>query len=75
MDLDFIRLEKSAFSSSPSDSIDYAVMEKSDNLVVVPLDADWSDIGSWSALYDTCKKDKNGNAIASIKARTMYLRL
>jgi mannose-1-phosphate guanylyltransferase / mannose-6-phosphate isomerase len=63
LDLDFIRLEKSAFSSSPSDSIDYAVMEKSDNLVVVPLDADWSDIGSWSALYDTCKKDKNGNAI------------
>ena len=62
-DLDFIRLDKKAFESSPSDSIDYALMEKSDNVVVVPLDAQWDDIGSWSALYDIGIKDSNGNVI------------
>jgi mannose-1-phosphate guanylyltransferase/mannose-6-phosphate isomerase len=62
-DLDFIRLDKQAFESSPSDSIDYALMEKSDNVVVVPLDAGWSDVGSWSALYDIGTKDANGNVI------------
>jgi len=62
-DLDFIRLNKQAFKSSPSDSIDYALMEKSDNVVVVPLDAQWNDIGSWSALHDIGKKDVNGNVI------------
>lgn len=49
-DLDFIRLEKQDFESSPSDSIDYALMEKSNNVVVVPLDAQWNDIGAWPAL-------------------------
>jgi len=62
-DLDFIRLDEQAFESSPSDSIDYALMEKSDNVVVVPLDAQWNDIGSWSALYDIGTKDSNGNVI------------
>ena len=62
-DLDFIRLEKQAFESSPSDSIDYALMEKSNNVVVVPLDAQWNDVGSWSALYDIGAKDDNGNVI------------
>jgi len=62
-DLDFIRLEKQAFESSPSDSIDYALLEKSGNVVVVSLDAQWSDIGSWSALYDIGIKDTNGNVI------------
>jgi len=62
-DLDFIRFDKQAFESSPSDSIDYALMEKSDNVVVVPLDAQWNDIGSWSALYDIGTKDSNGNVI------------
>ena len=62
-DLDFIRLEKQAFESSPSDSIDYALMEKSNNVVVVPLDAQWNDIGSWSALYDVGIKDADGNVI------------
>ena len=62
-DLDFIRLEEQAFISSPSDSIDYALMEKSNNVVVVPLDAGWNDIGSWSALYDIGTKDINGNVI------------
>jgi len=60
-DLDFIRLDRSAFESSPSDSIDYALMEKSKNVVVVPLDADWSDVGSWSALHNIGKKDCHGN--------------
>jgi len=62
-DLDFIRLEEKAFASSPSDSIDYALMEKSNNVVVVPLDAQWNDIGSWSALYDIGTKDARGNVI------------
>ena len=62
-DLDFIRLEKQAFESSPSDSIDYALMEKSNNVVVVSLDAQWNDIGAWPALYDIGKKDGQGNVI------------
>jgi mannose-1-phosphate guanylyltransferase/mannose-6-phosphate isomerase len=62
-DLDFIRLDKQAFESSPSDSIDYALMEKSDNIVVVLLDAKWNDIGAWSALHDIGTKDANGNVI------------
>jgi mannose-1-phosphate guanylyltransferase/mannose-6-phosphate isomerase len=62
-DLDFIRLDKQSFESSPSDSIDYALMEKSNNVIVVPLDAQWNDIGSWSALYDIGTKDNNGNVI------------
>jgi mannose-1-phosphate guanylyltransferase/mannose-6-phosphate isomerase len=62
-DLDFIRLDKQSFESSPSDSIDYALMEKSNNVVVVPLDAQWNDIGAWSALHDIGTKDTNGNVI------------
>ena len=62
-DLDFIRLDKQAFESSPSGSIDYALMEKSDNVVVVPLDAGWSDVGSWSTLYDIGVKDSSGNVL------------
>lgn len=60
-DLDFIRLDKNAFAACPEDSIDYAVMEKTDKAVVVPLDAGWSDVGSWSALWEIGAKDKNGN--------------
>ena len=62
-DLDFIRLDERAFESSPSVSIDYALMEKSNNVVVVPLDAMWSDVGSWSALHNIGKKDSNDNVI------------
>jgi mannose-1-phosphate guanylyltransferase / mannose-6-phosphate isomerase len=62
-DLDFVRLDKKAFSALPSDSIDYALMENSDNVMVVPLDAGWSDVGAWSALYDIGDKDNNGNVI------------
>lgn len=60
-DLDFIRVNKDKFTSCPSDSVDYAVMEKTADAVVVPMDAGWSDIGSWSSLWDVSKKDKNGN--------------
>ena len=62
-DLDFIRLERQSFEASPSDSIDYALMEKSDDVVVVPLDAQWSDIGSWRTLYDIGEKNKEGNVL------------
>tara|TARA_B100000795_G_scaffold269056_1_gene257388 strand:+ start:1974 stop:3398 length:1425 start_codon:yes stop_codon:yes gene_type:complete len=62
-DLDFIRLNKQSFESSPSDSIDYALMEKSNNVVVVPLNAKWNDIGSWQALYDIAPHDNQGNVI------------
>ena len=62
-DLDFIRLEAKTFKSSPGNSIDYALMEKSNNVVVVKLDAGWSDVGSWSTLYEISEKDKNGNVL------------
>jgi mannose-1-phosphate guanylyltransferase len=61
-DNDFLRVNESAFNGCPSDSIDYAVMEKTDDAVVVPMDAGWSDIGSWSSLWDISEKDGNGNA-------------
>ena len=60
-DLDFCRLDKESFTNSPSDSIDYAVMEKTDKAVVLPLDADWNDIGAWSALWEVNDQDENGN--------------
>ncbi|MGE8279775.1 MAG: mannose-1-phosphate guanylyltransferase/mannose-6-phosphate isomerase [Stenotrophomonas sp.] len=61
-DSDFIRLDAEAFKASPSDSIDYAVMEKTADAAVVPLDAGWSDVGSWTALRDVSEQDANGNA-------------
>ncbi len=61
-DLDFFRLDKDVFLKSPSDSVDYAVMEKTDSAVVVPLDAGWNDIGNWSALWDINEKDSQNNA-------------
>jgi mannose-1-phosphate guanylyltransferase/mannose-6-phosphate isomerase len=61
-DQDFIRLDADAFAQSPSDSIDYAVMEKTADAAVVPLDAGWSDVGSWSALWAVSDKDATGNA-------------
>jgi mannose-1-phosphate guanylyltransferase len=60
-DLDFIRVDADAFTACPDDSIDYAVMEKTDSAVVVPLDAAWNDIGSFSAIWDLKDKDENGN--------------
>lgn len=60
-DLDFIRVDSAAFSSSPSDSIDYAVMEKTDRSAVVPVSCGWSDIGSWSSLWAVAQRDDQGN--------------
>jgi mannose-1-phosphate guanylyltransferase/mannose-6-phosphate isomerase len=62
-DLDFTRLPAAEFGACPSDSIDYAVMEKTDSAVVVPLDAAWSDVGSWSALQDALPRDDQGNVV------------
>jgi mannose-1-phosphate guanylyltransferase/mannose-6-phosphate isomerase len=61
---DFARIPLSLFKACPSDSIDYAVMEKSDNVAVIPLDAAWNDLGSWSALWDVSNKDENQNALS-----------
>lgn len=60
-DLDFLRVDKSKFAACPDDSIDYAVMEKTECAVVVPMDAGWSDVGSWYALWDVNDKDQFGN--------------
>ncbi len=62
-DHDFVRVDKDAFLACPEESIDYAVMEKTEDAVVVPLDAGWNDIGSWSALWEVDEKDDNGNAM------------
>ena len=61
-DLDFLRINKETFESCPAESVDYAVMEKTSHAVVVPMDAGWSDIGSWSSLWDISRKDTEGNA-------------
>jgi mannose-1-phosphate guanylyltransferase/mannose-6-phosphate isomerase len=62
-DLDFTRIAAEAFEPCPADSIDYAVMEKTADAVVVPLSADWSDVGSWSALHEASQADAHGNVI------------
>ncbi len=61
-DLDFLRLDHAAFAACPSNSIDYAVMEHTARAVVVPARMGWTDIGSWSALWDVATKDADGNA-------------
>ncbi|PWC88152.1 mannose-1-phosphate guanyltransferase [Azospirillum sp. TSH100] len=60
-DLTFCRLSAEAFAASPADSIDYAVMEKTDHAAVIPVDMGWNDIGAWSALWDIGEKDADGN--------------
>lgn len=62
-DLDFTRVDAAAFESCRSESIDYAVMEKTGEAVMVPLDAGWSDVGSWSSLHDACARDEDGNTL------------
>jgi mannose-1-phosphate guanylyltransferase/mannose-6-phosphate isomerase len=61
-DLDFLRLDADAFAACPADSIDYAVMEKTDKATVVPMSCQWNDVGSWSALHEVRPKDDLGNA-------------
>ncbi len=60
---DFIRVKKDAFLACPDDSVDYAVMENTSEAIVVPLDAGWSDVGSWSALWEVNSKDSDNNAL------------
>ena len=75
-DSDFIRLDADAFAASPNDSIDYAVMEKTADAAVVPLDAGWNDVGSWSALWEVSDKDASGNAchgdVIAVDCRNSY---
>jgi mannose-1-phosphate guanylyltransferase/mannose-6-phosphate isomerase len=60
-DLDFARIDPKLFQACPADSIDYAVMEKTSDAVVVPLAAGWSDVGSWAALHEASEPDAHGN--------------
>ncbi|EJL8258689.1 mannose-1-phosphate guanylyltransferase/mannose-6-phosphate isomerase [Vibrio cholerae] len=62
-DLDFVRIEEASFTECPEDSIDYAVMEKTQDALVVPMDAGWSDVGSFSALWEVSPKDGQGNVM------------
>ena len=62
-DMDFVRVDAEAFSNCPEDSIDYAVMEPTQNAKVVPYAGDWSDIGAWDALYDYADKDEDQNVL------------
>lgn len=61
-DLDFIRIDKDIFNQCPEDSIDYAVMERTNIAVVVPTDCAWTDLGSWHSMWEAQIKDEDGNA-------------
>jgi mannose-1-phosphate guanylyltransferase/mannose-6-phosphate isomerase len=62
-DLDFVRIDKDAFAASPEKSIDYAVMENTSRAAVLPVSCEWSDIGSWDALWATSIRDSDGNRL------------
>ena len=76
-DGNFVRLPKSGFEQCKAASIDYAVMEKTKKAVVVPLDAVWSDVGSWQALWEIGQKDGDGNVtrgdVMTLKTRNTYI--
>ena len=75
-DGDFVRLDKDAFAASPSDSIDYAVMENTERAMVLPVDIGWNDVGSWSALWEVSEQDADGNArhgdVIAVDSRNSY---
>jgi mannose-1-phosphate guanylyltransferase/mannose-6-phosphate isomerase len=75
-DGDFIRLDADAFAACPADSIDYAVMERTDAAMVLPVDIGWNDVGSWSALWDVAARDDDGNAwrgdVIAVDSRNSY---
>jgi mannose-1-phosphate guanylyltransferase/mannose-6-phosphate isomerase len=77
-DEDFVRLDQAAFAATPSDSIDYAVMEHTPHAAVVPVSMGWNDVGSWDALWAMGDKDPGGNVVAgnvvAEDARNCYLR-
>lgn len=62
-ELDFCRLDHASFAAAPKESIDYAVMEKTEKASVVPISMGWNDLGAWPALWDISEKDENGNVI------------
>jgi len=76
-DGDFIRLDRDAFAACAADSIDYAVMERTDTAQVLPVDIGWNDVGSWSALWDVARRDADGNAtlgdVIAIDSRNSYV--
>ena len=63
LDLGFLRLDKAALSQSPNTSIDYAIMEQTSQAAMIPLDIGWSDVGSWSSLWEMAPQDDKGNFI------------
>ncbi len=75
-DGDFVRLDQDAFAACPSDSIDYAVMEKTGDAMVLPVEIGWNDVGSWSALWDVSEQDGEGNArhgdVIAVDSRNSY---
>ncbi len=75
-DGDFVRLDRDAFAAGPSDSIDYAVMERTDRAMVLPVDIGWNDVGSWSALWQVSGRDADGNAghgeVIAVDSRDNY---
>lgn len=77
-DLDFLRLEREAFAKCPNVAIDVAVMEQTELGTVLPLDAGWNDVGSWSALWENADRDDNGNVlrgrVIAEESRNCYLR-
>ena len=77
-DLDFLRPNKEIFESCPSESIDYAVLENTSNAIVIPMEASWSDVGSWASLWSINEKDESGNVICGdvieYKSKNSYLR-
>ncbi|MBI3675293.1 MAG: mannose-1-phosphate guanylyltransferase/mannose-6-phosphate isomerase [Proteobacteria bacterium] len=77
-DMDFLRLDETAFKASPSKSIDYAVMEHTSHAAVVPVEMGWNDIGSWHSMWESSGKDDSGNAIYGdvipTAVRNSYLR-
>ena len=62
LDADFLRLDRDSFAACPADSIDYAVVEKTDRAAILPIDVGWNDVGSWSALWSVVEEDGDGNA-------------
>ncbi|MEB3208829.1 MAG: mannose-1-phosphate guanylyltransferase/mannose-6-phosphate isomerase [Synechococcus sp.] len=77
-DLNFLRLEREAFAACPNVALDVAVMERTDRGAVLPLEAGWSDVGSWSALWETADQNPDGNVlrgrVISEASRNCYLR-
>ncbi len=77
-DLDFLRLDPAAFAAAADRSIDYAVMERTDRAAMVPVEMGWTDVGSWSALWEVAPKDEAGNAligdVIAVDLKNCYVR-